>query len=88
MRQMSKKKWEKVIEVIKGKHYEEFWQEEIKAECETDKAILFSDFEKWAYHEDTRFVYCREKNGKAGYLLLEIGFGDEDIIIVDALHKY
>ena len=98
MEKMTKEKWEKVAEKIKGKTYVNNdcsfgWQGEINAECETENPILFGDIEKWAFHEDTRFVQCYEEYGEAGYLLLEIEINyDEDdggmiVTIVDAIHK-
>lgn len=98
MEKMTKEKWEKVAEKIKGKIYVNNdcsfgWQGEINAECETENPILFGDIEKWSFHEDTRFVQCYEEDGEAGYLLLEIEINyDEDdggmiVTIVDAIHK-
>ena len=98
METMTKEKWEKVAEKIKGKTYVNNdcsfgWQGEINAECETENPILFGDIEKWSFHEDTRFVQCYEEDGEAGYLLLEIEINyDEDdegmiVTIVDAIHK-
>lgn len=98
MEKMTKEKWEKVAEKIKGKTYVNNdcsfgWQGEINAECETENPILFGDIEKWSFHEDTRFVQCYEEDGEAGYLLLEIEINyDEDdgemiVTIVDAIHK-
>lgn len=99
MEKMTKEKWEKVAEKIKGKTYVNNdcsfgWQGEINAECETENPILFGDIEKWAFHEDTRFVQCYEEDGEAGYLLLEIEIDyDKDdggmiVTIVDAIHKF
>lgn len=98
MEKMTKEKWEKVAEKIKGKTYVNNdcsfgWQGEINAECETENPILFGDMEKWAFHEDTRFVQCYEEDGEAGYLLLEIEIdydkddGGQIVTIVDAIHK-
>lgn len=98
MEKMTKEKWEKVAEKIKGKTYVNNdcsfgWQGEINAECETENPILFGDIEKWAFHEDTRFVQCYEEDGEAGYLLLEIEIdydkddGGQIVTIVDAIHK-
>lgn len=98
MEKMTKEKWEKVAEKIKGKTYVNNdcsfgWQGEINPECETENPILFGDIEKWSFHEDTRFVQCYEEDGEAGYLLLEIEINyDEDdggmiVTIVDAIHK-
>nr|DAN47261.1 MAG TPA: hypothetical protein [Caudoviricetes sp.] len=98
MEKMTKEKWEKVAEKIKGKTYVNNdcsfgWQGEINAECETENPILFGDIEKWSFHEDTRFVQCYEEDGEAGYLFLEIEIKyDEDdggmiVTIVDAIHK-
>ena len=98
MEKMTKEKWEKVAEKIKGKTYVNNdcsfgWQGEINAECETENPILFGDIEKWSFHEDTRFVQCYEEDGEAGYLLLEIEIDyDKDdggmiVTIVDAIHK-
>lgn len=98
MEKMTKEKWEKVAEKIKGKTYVNNdcsfgWQGEINSECETENPILFGDIEKWSFHEDTRFVQCYEEDGEAGYLLLEIEINyDEDdggmiVTIVDAIHK-
>jgi hypothetical protein len=99
MEKMTKEKWEKVAEKIKGKTYVNNdcsfgWQGEINAECETENPILFGDIEKWSFHEDTRFVQCYEEDGEAGYLLLEIEIDyDKDdggmiVTIVDAIHKF
>lgn len=99
MEKMTKEKWEKVAEKIKGKTYVNNdcsfgWQGEINAECETENPILFGDIEKWAFHEDTRFVQCYEEDGEAGYLLLEIEInydkddGGQIVTIVDAIHKF
>ena len=98
MEKMTKEKWEKVAEKIKGKTYVNNdcsfgWQGEINAECETENPILFGDIEKWAFHEDTRFVQCYEEDGEAGYLLLEIEInydkddGGQIVTIVDAIYK-
>lgn len=98
MEKMTKEKWEKVVEKIKGKTYVNNdctfgWQGEINAECETENPILFGDIDKWSFHEDTRFVQCYEEDGEAGYLLLEIEINyDKDdggmiVTIVDAIHK-
>lgn len=98
MEKMTKEKWEKVAEKIKGKTYVNNdcsfgWQGEINAECETENPILFGDIEKWAFHDDTRFVQCYEEDGEAGYLLLEIEIdydkddGGQIVTIVDAIHK-
>lgn len=98
MEKMTKEKWEKVAEKIKGKTYVNNdcsfgWQGEINAECETENPILFGDIEKWSFHEDTRFVQCYEEDGEAGYLLLEIEIdydkddGGQIVTIVDAIHK-
>lgn len=97
MEKMTKEKWEKVAEKIKGKTYVNNdcsfgWQGEINAECETENPILFGDIEKWAFHEDTRFVQCYEEDGEAGYLLLEIEINYDDdggqiVTIVDAIYK-
>lgn len=98
MEKMTKEKWKKVAEKIKGKTYVNNdcsfgWQGEINAECETENPILFGDIEKWSFHEDTRFVQCYEEDGEAGYLLLEIeiNYGEDDggmiVTIVDAIHK-
>ena len=98
MEKMTKEKWEKVAEKIKGKTYVNNdcsfgWQGEINAECETENPILFGDIEKWAFHDDTRFVQCYEEDGEAGYLLLEkeIDYDKDDggqiVTIVDAIHK-
>ena len=67
MEKMTKEKWEKVAEKIKGKTYVNNdctfgWQGEINAECETENPILFGDIEKWSFHEDTRFVQCYEED--------------------------
>ena len=98
MEKMTKEKWEKVAEKIKGKTYVNNdcsfgWQGEINAECETENPILFGDIEKWAFHEDTRFVQCYEEDGEAGYLLLEIEInydkddGGQIVTIVDEIYK-
>lgn len=98
MEKMTKEKWKKVAEKIKGKTYINNdcsfgWQGEINAECETENPILFGDIEKWSFHEDTRFVQCYEEDGEAGYLLLEIEIdydkddGGQIVTIVDAIHK-
>lgn len=97
MEKMTKEKWEKVAEKIKGKTYVNNdcsfgWQGEINAECETENPILFGDIEKWTFHEDTRFVQCYEEDGEAGYLLLEIEINYDDdggqiVTIVDAIYK-
>ena len=99
MEKMTKEKWEKVAEKIKGKTYVNNdcsfgWQGEINSECETENPIYFTDLEKWAFHADNiRFCKCYEEDGEAGYLLLEIEINyDEDdggmiVTIVDAIHK-
>lgn len=99
METMTKEKWEKVIDKIKGKCYREDecdfgWQGEINAECETENPIHFTHLEKWAFHADNiRFCKCYEEDGEAGYLLLEIelNFDEDDggqiATIVDAIYK-
>ena len=99
MEKMTKEKWEKVADKIKGKTYVNNdcsfgWQGEINAECETENPIYFTDLEKWAFHADNiRFCKCYEEDGEAGYLLLEIEINyDEDdggmiATVVDAIYK-
>ena len=99
MEKMTKEKWEKVAEKIKGKTYVNNdcsfgWQGEINSECETENPIYFTDLEKWAFHADNiRFCKCYEEDGDAGYLSLEIEIKyDEDdggmiATVVDAIYK-
>lgn len=91
MEKMTKEKWEKVAEKIKGKTYKGYWQEEIEKLCDTENPIEFGDTSNVYSRVNNVVVQCCEEEGNAGYLVLEVMFNEnddmKDVTIVDVWYR-
>ena len=83
---MNEKKWEEVLESLKGKTFNlEDFENDIICMCDTEDNVYVGDFEKRAFHS-TEFVGVYEENGN-DHLLLEVVRDDEKIEVLNGLVK-
>ena len=81
---MSKKKWQEVIDEIKGKVYNLYeWADEVNCKCETEDVIYFGDFRKKPF-SSTETIGVYEENYNT-YIVLEVfrNIEEESIEIID-----
>ena len=88
MTRMNEKKWEEVLENLKGKTFNlEDFENDIISMCDTEDVIYTGELEKRAFHS-TEFLWVYEENGD-NYILLEVVIDEENetIEIIDGWVK-